>query len=223
MALFPMFVDLSGRFCLVLGAGGVACRKIYTLLAAKGAVHVWSKKVCDDILLLASEGRVVIEDAAKPPEPLIARAYLVVCATNDVEFNEKIVGLCQKLHVFVNCAAGENVQGCLDTSEDAKERDTSFIFPSLLVRDTISVGISTFPPVPSLSRSLRQRLEKDIPVWLGIFGKNLYMYRCRLGGFKLDQPGRAAIMGRLTEYGLNHEGKIPEEIFMKFVHEEERV
>ena len=40
MSLFPMFVKLDGRRCLVVGAGTVAEAKIESLLATEAAVHV---------------------------------------------------------------------------------------------------------------------------------------------------------------------------------------
>ncbi|MBS5521447.1 MAG: bifunctional precorrin-2 dehydrogenase/sirohydrochlorin ferrochelatase [Clostridiales bacterium] len=225
MALFPMFVDLSGRYCLVLGAGAVALRKIHTLLAAGARVHVWSKEVCEDIVCLAGEGKVILEDGNISPKSLIPKAFLVICATSDPDFNERMLCLCRQCHIFVNCAT-EN--------RDAKENgsggplmesgyDTSFIFPSLIVRDTISVGISTFPPAPSLSRYIRQRLDACIPGWYGRLGRSLYKYRKRLRKFNLTQPGRARIMERLTEYGLSHEGNIPGEIFLKYLNEERKL
>ena len=225
MALFPMFVDLSGRYCLVLGAGAVALRKIHTLLAAGARVHVWSKEACEDIVRLAGEGKVILEDGNISPKDLIPKAFLVICATSDPAFNEHMLCLCRQCHIFVNCATENGAAKENGSTGPLMEsgHDTSFIFPSLIVRDTVSVGISTFPPAPSLSRHIRQRLDACIPGWYGKLGRSLYKYRKRLQKFNLTQPGRARIMGRLTDYGLSHEGNIPGEIFLKFLNEERKL
>lgn len=222
MALFPLFVDVENRMCLVFGGGKVALRKIRTLLGAGAEVHVWSKHICEDIRRLADTGELHIQSLDCSPESLLSQAFLVICATSDHGFNSRMVRLCHQLHIYVNCATeakygGEPYEGYY-TEENM--RDTSFIFPSLVVRDTVSVGISTHPPVPSLSKHLRSQLNRELPLWYGTLGRRLSDFRLRLRTLVPEVSGRTKVMDRLTEYGIRHEGNISEEVFMKFIDEE---
>lgn len=213
MALFPMFMDIKGRYCLILGGGSVALRKAQTLLLAGGEVHIWSRDVCEGLFELSECAQVRLEDRASDPKALIQRAFLVVCATSDFEFNNEMLGFCRDKGIFVNCATNEGPAG-------EEGGATEFIFPSLIVRDTVSVGISTMPVAPSLSKHLRLKLEEQLPQWYGVLGKSLANYRQRLRGMALKNCERARIMGELTEYGICHEGDIPEEMFETIVYKE---
>lgn len=222
MGLFPMFVDITGRCCLILGGGPVALRKARSLILAGGEVHVWAREICDGLMSLANEKKVILEPGNLLPELLLEQAYLVVCATSDAAFNERMRDLCRRLRIFVNCATEDGFGGSTRKVRDqgAGSEESSFIFPALIVRDGVCVGISTFPPVPSLSKHLRRELEPQIPLWYGTLGKCLADFRERLREMVSEQEARTRIMGRLTDYGISHEGIIPEDIFEQFVSEE---
>jgi len=55
MALFPPFVELQGRPCVVLGGGAVAERKVESLLAAGAVVTVVSPALSPALATLASD------------------------------------------------------------------------------------------------------------------------------------------------------------------------
>lgn len=224
MALFPMFVDLSEQYCLVLGGGRVALRKIRTLIAAGADVHVWSEEICEDIHRLAEEGSLKLEDRSRPAEHFLSGAFLVVCATSDHEFNRNMVILCRERHIYVNCATSEALEdeNSFGHISGKKVTNTSFVFPSLIMRDNISIGISTWPSVPSLSKHIREQLDHELPLWYDSFGRSLAEYRTRLRRLVSDPCARGRVMGRLTEYGIYHEGNMPEKIFIDFVNEENK-
>lgn len=222
MALFPLFVDVENRMCLVFGGGKVALRKIRTLLGTGAEIHVWSKHICEDIQRLADAGEVYIQSLECFPESLLSQAFLVICATSDHEFNSRMVRLCHQLHIYVNCATEAKCDGKPYEEYCTEEniRDTSFIFPSLVVRDTVSIGISTQPPVPSLSKHLRSQINRELPLWYGTLGRCLADLRLRLRTLVPEVSGRTRVMEQLTEYGIRHKGHISEEVFMKFIDEE---
>ena len=203
MALFPFFVNLEGRRCLVFGGGKVALRKIRTLLAVGARVEVCSLQYEPEIMALASKGAVCLKDGQTDPGALTQNVSLVVCATSDKAFNERISRLCRSREIPVNCATGED--------------NSTFIFPSLVVMEGISVGICLQPPAPSLSKKIREDIEAALPPWYSALGRQLAMYRSLLRPMVDDETKRSRIMARLTSYGLEHEGNIPLEIFYEIV------
>ncbi|HZD47188.1 MAG TPA: NAD(P)-dependent oxidoreductase, partial [Silvibacterium sp.] len=60
MSLLPIFVKLTGRPCLMVGAGEVALQKISSLLAAEARVRVIAPRVRPEITDLVDEGRIEI-------------------------------------------------------------------------------------------------------------------------------------------------------------------
>src|SRR6266550_730134 len=58
MSLFPMFIKLDGRRCLVVGGGTVAEAKIESLLATAASVHVVAPKATPRVREWAREGRI---------------------------------------------------------------------------------------------------------------------------------------------------------------------
>ncbi|HIQ98159.1 MAG TPA: bifunctional precorrin-2 dehydrogenase/sirohydrochlorin ferrochelatase [Candidatus Scybalocola faecavium] len=204
MALFPLFVNIEGRSCLVFGGGNVALRKIRTLLAAGAHVRVRSVEYVPELLKMAEKGQIVFEED-RPVKALVQDAFLVVCATSDPDFNDAVACICREKRIPVNCASGKGV--------------SSFIFPSLILKDNISIGISLQPPAPSLSKQIREDIEDTLPDWYGVLGKSLAAYRSLLKSLVPDEEARHKIMARLTRYGLDHEGDIPEEIFYSMIKE----
>ena len=59
MRLFPMFLKLAGRQCLLVGAGAVGEEKIRSLLAAGARVRVVAPRATPAIVRWARSGRVV--------------------------------------------------------------------------------------------------------------------------------------------------------------------
>ncbi len=202
MALFPLFVNLEGQPCLVFGGGKVALRKIRTLLAAGAHVRVRSVDYVPELLKMAENGKIVFEED-RPIDELIRDVFLVICATSDTDFNDTVARTCRKKKVPVNCASGKG--------------ESSFIFPSLILKDNISIGISLQPPAPSLSRQIREDIEEALPDWYGALGKSLAAYRSLLRPLVADEEARHTLMACLTRYGLEHEGDIPAEVFYSMI------
>ncbi|KPK49161.1 MAG: hypothetical protein AMS22_14125, partial [Thiotrichales bacterium SG8_50] len=57
MDFLPIFLNIRGRRCAVIGGGEVAARKVSLLLEAGGAVTVYSPKLCAALAELRDAGR----------------------------------------------------------------------------------------------------------------------------------------------------------------------
>ncbi|MGN0405105.1 MAG: bifunctional precorrin-2 dehydrogenase/sirohydrochlorin ferrochelatase [Bariatricus sp.] len=141
---FPMFVDLSEKKIVVIGAGVIAARRIRTLLAFAENIHVIAPEICEEILRLKEEQKVHCCRKRFEEQDLV-EADIVFAATNDHRLNGQIVRYC-------------NVHGIPVNTCDQKEL-CDFYFPSIVLKDEIVIGIGSGGTDPGKVKSVRERIE----------------------------------------------------------------
>ena len=122
-------------------------------------------------------------------------AFLVICASNDETVNVMAADYCQKRHILVDCAKpGEN---------------SDCVFPSVVRRGNVVVGISTSGGVPALTKHLREKIEAVIPEWYGDFEGTLRDKRRQLKQSDLSQAERRQSLRQwiAKEEKIREEGK----------------
>ena len=144
MGFYPIFVDLGGRPCLVVGGGPVAERKVEGLLTAGAAVTVVSPVLTERLGRLAGEG-VLRHLAREFRADDLAGFALAFVATDDGALNETVAHEARAAGVWVNAA------------DDPARCD--FILPAVLRRGDLTVAISTGGASPALTRALREELD----------------------------------------------------------------
>jgi siroheme synthase-like protein len=146
-AYYPLFLDLSGRRCLVVGGGGVAERKVKMLLACGALVTVVAPRINKGLRRLAEVAGVrIIERAFRNVD--VRPAALVFAATNQREVNHKVREAASVRGILVNVA--DDPQLC------------DFIVPSIVRKGSIVIAISTSGTLPMLAKKLRQEIEASI-------------------------------------------------------------
>jgi precorrin-2 dehydrogenase/sirohydrochlorin ferrochelatase len=151
MSLFPMFVKLDGRRCLVVGAGTVAEGKIEGLLTTGASVRVVAPVATPKVRAWAREGRVEWEPREYVPADL-AGAFLVIAATGSPTLHEDIYAEAQSRGVLCNAV-------------DEPER-CDFYYPAVVRRGELQIAISTGGQSPALAHRLRKDLEQQFgPEW----------------------------------------------------------
>jgi len=148
MKYFPLFLDINGRHCIIIGGGAVASRKVISLLKAEAKITLISPKISSDIQDLVDAGTITLLQREYQNED-ISQAFLVVAATNNPNVNAQIASQANELNTLVNVADNPDLG--------------SFIFPSVVDRDPVTVAISTGGASPVFSRQLRMRLDTMIP------------------------------------------------------------
>ena len=148
MPLFPAFIDLSDKEVLVVGGGRVAKRKIDKILEFTKNVTVVAPRVVKDVRELAKKGIIKLRKRKFLTSDLKGKA-LVIVAVDDLKLQERVFELCNK-------------KGILCNSVDSPKL-CNFIFPSLIVRGDVVVGISTSGKAPALSGRLRELIESCMP------------------------------------------------------------
>jgi siroheme synthase-like protein len=145
MGFYPVFLELHGRRCLVVGGGLVAERKVEGLLAAGAAVTVVSPTLTPLLSALLTAGRLQHEARAYQPGDL-AGFDLGFAATDDGAVNGTLVREGRGRGVWVNAA------------DDLANSD--FILPGLVRRGPLTVAVGSGGVSPALVRAVREDLER---------------------------------------------------------------
>ena len=101
MRYFPVFLDLQGKTCVVVGGGRVGERKVRGLLKAGARVKVISPELTAPLLLLRDKGKIAHVSRTYRRGDLQA-AFLAVAATGDRITNEEVFREALGERVLVN-------------------------------------------------------------------------------------------------------------------------
>ncbi len=160
MNLFPMFLKLAARPCVVVGAGPIAESKIESLLLAEASVTVIAPEALPRIQDWAAAGDIAWKQRAYAPGDL-AGAFLVVAGTATAEVNRA---------VFVEASAAGVLCNAVDDPPFC-----DFYFPSVVKRGDLQIAISTAGDSPALAQRLRKEINAQLPLdtgeWLMELGR----------------------------------------------------
>ena len=98
---FPMFVDLTEKKIVVVGAGTIAKRRIRSLLNFTNRLMVIAPEVNQELKDLEASGQITILRKKYSRED-IYDADLVIAATNDAQINNDIYSVCKCMGITVN-------------------------------------------------------------------------------------------------------------------------
>ncbi len=145
---YPAFLNLTGRRCVVIGAGEVAERKVATLLQAGALVTVVSPDGTAEIAHRAQVGEVTWR--RRPYQAGDLRdAWLAIAATDDASVNRAIAREAEERHVLLNVIDVPSLCG--------------FIAPSIVQRGDLTIAISTAGKSPAMARRVRREVERLFP------------------------------------------------------------
>jgi precorrin-2 dehydrogenase len=160
MSLFPMFVKLEGRKCLVVGAGKIAAPKIESLLQAGANVRVVAPEVNVQVQNWVVSGSVIWEPKNFEPSDL-EDIFLVIAATSSPEVNASVFENARSRHLLCNSV------------DDPEHCD--FYYPAVVRRGKLQFAISTEGNSPALAQKLRKDLEAqygpEYEAWLDELGE----------------------------------------------------
>lgn len=141
MGYFPFFIDISAKKCVVVGGGIVAKRKVEKLLPYEPEITVVAPEICGFLRLC--EGINIVEREFEPSD--LDGAFLVIGATDNEAVNAEIFRLCTEKNILVNVV-------------DDKEK-CGFIFPALVKKGDVSIGVSSSGNSPVFSKYLKEKID----------------------------------------------------------------
>lgn len=144
---FPVFIDMTGRIVLIVGAGKIALRRVRILLQFGACIRVIAPHICRELKEMEAEGKLRMECRAYQSGD-VQGAALVIAATDSREANRQIWEECRMADVPVNVA-------------DDKEL-CDFYFPSVVMTEEAVVGISSGGNDPGKTKEIRRKIEKTL-------------------------------------------------------------
>lgn len=183
-SLFPAFLKLEGKRCLIVGGGPVAESKLEGLLRSGAEVTVVSPALTPRLLEQARGGEVLWKARVFETGDLDG-VFLVVAATGDENVNELVFREADRRNILCNAV-------------DEPER-CHFYYPALVQRGALQIAISTGGLSPSLSQRLRKELEVQFgpeyehwTEWLG------HVRAVLMQRDDIDLETRRCVLGRLA-------------------------
>jgi len=146
MLLFPAFLKLARRRCLVVGGGRVAAEKIDGLLRTGAEVCVVAPSATRRIRAWARAGTIRWE-ARRFRSSDLAGVFLIVAATSSPALHTQIYKQAKRQGVLCNVV--DDPENC------------DFYYGALVRRGSLQIAISTGGLSPALAQRLRKRLEKE--------------------------------------------------------------
>lgn len=150
--LLPLFIDLSGQPCLVIGAGGVAARKSAHLLKAGAKLTVIAPECRPAMAALRQAHEIEFHNRAYLTGDL-AGQRLVVAATDDETLNAEIASEAIGQGRLVNVTAPGHLSNA--------------VIPEVIERPPLQIALFSGGAAPALARQLRHEIEAFLPQTYG--------------------------------------------------------
>jgi len=185
MTLFPMFMKLEGRSCLVVGAGTVGEPKVDSLVTAGASVRVVALHATAAVAEWAQAGAITWEARAFNSADLDG-AFLVIAATNSSDVNAAIFHQARQRNILCNVV------------DDPEHCD--FYYPAVVRRGDLQLAISTNGQSPALAQRIRRELEMQFGPEYGAWLEELGRARQQLYASKIDPEQRRRLLHELASH-----------------------
>jgi precorrin-2 dehydrogenase/sirohydrochlorin ferrochelatase len=150
--LFPAFIKLENRPCLVVGAGAIATSKIASLLRAGAHITVVAPQAKSEVAKLAAAGNIIWHQREFHTGDL-RDIFMAIAATGSASVNRDVFLTAQARGILTN--AVDDPPNC------------DFYFPAVVRRGDLQIAISTAGESPSVAQRFRREIEASLDLSLG--------------------------------------------------------
>lgn len=205
MTVFPLFENIDQRTFVIVGGGDVARRKVERLLSFTNRITV----IAEETDLTPANGVRILRKKLAMQD--LDQADFVIAATSDRALNREIAGYCSANRIPVNVV--DDPALC------------TFIFPSIIKRGDLTIGISTGGASPAYARMLRKSIEDMLPEHIGSILETMGRLRRTVPKTVHRQADRSACYREILALLLASDGDVSaeaiEEIIRKWAEPEE--
>ena len=187
MRYIPIFLDVAGRECVVVGGGEVAARKVESLLEAGAHVTVVSPRLSSSMEAIVARG-LVIHIARGYARGDVRGCVLVYAATDDPKLHRELAAEARALGIPINVV-------------DVPELCT-FIAPAVVKRGALQIAVSTSGASPAFAARLRRTLEAQFGAEYALTLEVLRAARRRLHADEIDPADRMRRLKDLANSAL---------------------
>jgi precorrin-2 dehydrogenase/sirohydrochlorin ferrochelatase len=197
MKVYPVFLNLNGKPCLVVGGGAVGERKVQDLLSAGARVTLVSREITPVLAAMAAR-RLITYLQEDFSEDQLNGMVLAIAATNDLNVNQRVSAAAQSRGLPVNVV--DQPALC------------SFVVPATIRRGDLTLAIGTGGQSPALAKKLRRDLEQQYGPEYGPYLELLGAIREKVLAARRDHPGNLDLFTRIVASPLlpllrNHDAR----------------
>jgi precorrin-2 dehydrogenase / sirohydrochlorin ferrochelatase len=183
LKVYPVFLNIDGKPCLVVGGGAVGERKVEDLLLAGAKVTLVSREATPVLEAMAAQGLITFLREDFTPEHLVDMV-LAIAATNDLNTNQSVSAGAQSRGLPVNIV--DQPALC------------SFVVPATIRRGDLVLAIGTGGRSPALAKKLRRDLEKVYGPEYGPYLELLGAIREKVLACRRDHPENLHLFTRIV-------------------------
>lgn len=150
MAYFPFFTDIKDKSCLIVGGAYLVLEKAERLLPYEVKIDVIIDDENNDEDSLSEIKKIDVTILKEKFDIAMLENYeFVVICSSDINLNKIIADECKNRRIPVNSV--DDVENC------------TFIFPALIKKGKLSIGISSSGASPFMTRYIKAKLSEIIP------------------------------------------------------------
>lgn len=183
-ALYPAYLNLRGRPCVVVGGGPIAEQKVVGLLGAAALVIVINPEVTPALDALGQQGAITVRRRRYRKGDL-AGAFLAIAADEARGANPEIWDEAEREHVLLN--AVDDMPHC------------HFIAPAIFRQGDLTVAVSTAGKSPALGVRVRDRIGTLFGPEYGAFLDLLGDLRAAIAAREPDPARRTTLWYRIVD------------------------
>lgn len=141
---YPVFIDVKGRRCVVIGGGNIGQEKVEKLIECDAHVVVISPRV-NTLVQQRAEAQELTWVARDYRTGDLEAAFIAIAATDDNDVNQQIATEAKERNVLLNVVDVTHL--------------CTFIAPSVTTRGVVTIATSTGGASPALARTFREKLS----------------------------------------------------------------
>jgi siroheme synthase-like protein len=183
---FPVYLNLEGRRCLVIGSGWSTPEKVRGLLGAGAEVTVLASEAAEEIETLAASGAIRRERREYQPGDLEG-FFLAVATHQDRSRNEAPWRESVARNILFN--AVDDPPRC------------GFSYPAIHRQGDITIAVSTNGKCPALGVRLRRKIEREVGPEYAAMAQMLGDLRGEIAARIPEFGRRKELWGRLVDSG----------------------